>query len=87
MQLATEGPELLTLTTVSAYQFLCIASSGYGFDSLSLHFSQQSTVIGKAMGLFGVTTITESANTWLGEFKNWKAFASYTAWGVYNWTS
>jgi hypothetical protein len=85
--LIAEGPELVTLTTVSALQFLCIAAMGYGKDRLALQFLQQSVKIGTSMGLFGVVAEQETARTWLGDQEDWIRGASYTAWGVFNWVS
>ncbi|KAI5465268.1 hypothetical protein BGZ63DRAFT_450210 [Mariannaea sp. PMI_226] len=86
-QLIPDGPDLITLTAVSALQFLCIAAAGYGQDHLAHHFLRQSVAIGKRMGLFGVSSEVESAGTWLGSWEDWNKNASYTAWGVYNWVS
>ncbi|KAH8125656.1 hypothetical protein LI328DRAFT_151772 [Trichoderma asperelloides] len=85
--LIAEGPELVTLTTVSALQFLCIAAMGYGKDRLALQFLRQSVKIGTSMGLFGVVAEQKTASAWLGDHEDWIRAASYTAWGIFNWVS
>ncbi|KAM0513442.1 hypothetical protein ACHAPE_007906 [Trichoderma viride] len=85
--LIVDKPELITLTTVSALQCLCIAAFGYGRDCLGMQFLRKSADIGTTMGLFGFGSEVESAISWLGDEDDWKRSASYTAWGVHNWIS
>lgn len=85
--LIVDKPELITLTTVSALQCLCIAAFGYGRDRLGMQFLRKGAEIGTTMGLFGFGSEVESATSWLGDEDDWKRSASYTAWGVHNWIS
>jgi len=85
--LICDGPQLVTLTAVSALQFLCLAAISSGDDSLGLEYLQKGVTIGTNMGLFGCLYGNETASIWLGNKRDWRRSASYTAWGVYNWVS
>jgi hypothetical protein len=78
---------LNTLTACSALQLLCLSATGFGLDNDALTYFKQSVKIGKAMGLFGVYSEAESANTWLVDQEDWRRAASYTAWGVFNFVT
>ncbi|TEA10011.1 Nitrogen assimilation transcription factor nirA [Colletotrichum sidae] len=76
-----------TLTTIAALQLLSICAAAFGRDELSLRLMREGTRLGRAMGLFDANNAQESAQSWLTGFEDWMRAASYTAWGVFNWTS
>ncbi|KAK1962116.1 hypothetical protein LY78DRAFT_587311 [Colletotrichum sublineola] len=82
-----EQPQANTLTTIAALQILGMCAATYGKDDMSLQFLRESARLGRLMGLFDVTSQSESAAMWLGNHEDWARTASYTAWGVYNWIS
>ncbi|KAK0384054.1 hypothetical protein NLU13_8143 [Sarocladium strictum] len=85
--LVLDGPQLVTLTSVSALGFLALAALSLGHDALGLKFLQKGVSIGTDMGIFGRCAGTETANSWLGNEDDWRRSASYVGWGFHNFIS
>jgi hypothetical protein len=81
----SQETHLNTLTTCAALQILSMSSGSWGLPVEALKYLRESVNIGKRMGLFGIHSEAESANTWLADNQDWRRAASYTAWGVFNW--
>ncbi|KAK5999162.1 Notoamide biosynthesis transcriptional activator notL'-like protein [Cladobotryum mycophilum] len=76
---------LHTLTAVSAFQIMSMTAVTYGRDDLAAQYLKAGIRLGRLMGLFGVRSESQSAQTWLQGYPDWKRAAAYTAWGVFNW--
>ncbi|KAI9166379.1 hypothetical protein HJFPF1_02479 [Paramyrothecium foliicola] len=81
-----QAREALTLCSVSALQFLSMTAATHGRDDTAFEYLENGLNVAKAMGLINVPAGNQTAETWLGDYKDWKRAASYTAWGVFNWT-
>jgi len=78
-----------SLAAVAGLNLLSMASITHGRDDLSKPLIEEGLEMGRRLGLFGSgPEFASSASDWLGEGSDHartKA-ASYTAWGVFNWT-
>jgi hypothetical protein len=65
---------------------MCMASVTYGQDELAFVFHKKGIEIAKTMGLLNVDPKSQSAAAWVHGYPDWQKAASYTAWGVFNWS-
>ncbi|GKU06616.1 nitrate assimilation regulatory protein nira [Fusarium langsethiae] len=78
--------ESVTLCNISALQLMSMASITYGQDELAFVFHKKGIEIAKTMGLLNVDPQSQSAAAWVRGYPDWQKAASYTAWGVFNWS-
>ncbi|KAG8666795.1 hypothetical protein FPOAC1_011612 [Fusarium poae] len=78
--------ESITLCNISALQLMSMVSVTYGQDELAFLFHKTGLGIAKTMGLLNVDTQSQSAAAWVHGYPDWQKAASYTAWGVFNWS-
>jgi hypothetical protein len=65
---------------------MSMVSVTYGQDELAFLFHKTGLGIAKTMGLLNVDTQSQSAAAWVHGYPDWQKAASYTAWGVFNWS-
>ncbi|EKJ69927.1 hypothetical protein FPSE_09877 [Fusarium pseudograminearum CS3096] len=78
--------EIVTLCNISASQLMTMASVTRGRDELAFVFHRAGVEIGRAMGLLNVDPQSQSAAAWAHGYPDWQKAASYTAWGIFNWS-
>lgn len=78
--------EIVTLCNISASQLMSMASVTHGRDELAFVFHRAGIEIGRKMGLLNVDPQSQSAAAWVHGYPDWQKAASYTAWGIFNWS-
>ncbi|KAF5668659.1 nitrate assimilation regulatory nira [Fusarium heterosporum] len=78
----------ITITSLSALQFMCMTAIAHGRDDLGLNFLRKGLELGQKMGILNVELDAQSLPPqWLNGYPDWRGAASYAAWGAYNLAS
>ncbi|KAM0231510.1 hypothetical protein ACHAP5_011041 [Fusarium lateritium] len=77
--------ESITISSLSALQFMCMTAMTHGQDDLGLEYLRQGLELGQKMGILNVEQGTYA--DWLMGYPDWTRAASYAAWSAYNLAS
>ncbi|KAH6968089.1 hypothetical protein DER45DRAFT_606824 [Fusarium avenaceum] len=81
--------ESITISSLSALQFMCMTAITHGKDNLGLEYLRKGLELGQKMGILNVEPGMQShpPASWLIGYPDWRRAASYAAWGAYNLAS
>ncbi|RBR07086.1 uncharacterized protein FIESC28_10832 [Fusarium coffeatum] len=77
--------ESITITSLSALQFMCMTAITHGQDDLGLDYLRQVLKLGQKMGILNAEPGAQAG--WLTGYPDWIRASSYAAWGAYNLAS
>ncbi|KAH7261612.1 hypothetical protein BKA59DRAFT_497753 [Fusarium tricinctum] len=81
--------ESITISSLSALQFMCMTAITHGQDNLGLEYLRKGLELGQKMGILNIEPDMQShpPASWLIGYPDWRRAASYAAWGAYNLAS